>query len=78
MNSASIVDALTDTGDMRFKIPVHTPDMNCTDNVFHTMHKEIQQNVVEQGVLKETCLDNVYYMDRVIDNMWKRTDLVVK
>ena len=90
MNSRSVVDALTDTGDMCFKIPVHTPDINCIENVFHTMHKEIQQDVVEQGILKETFLQfqkgarnfirdfNVYYIDRVFESMWKRIELVVK
>ena len=54
------------------------------------MHKEIQQDVVEQGILKETFLQfqkgarnfirdfNVYYIDRVFESMWKRIELVVK
>ena len=87
MNVTSVADALTDTGDMRFKIPTHTPDINCTESVFHMMHKEIQQNVGEQGILRETFLQfqkqarnfirdlSAYYIDRAIDSMWKRIDL---
>ena len=80
INATSIVDALTDTGNMCFKIPAHTLDINYIENVFHTMPKEIQQDVVEQNILKETFLQfhkrsrnvirdiSVYYIDRVIDH----------
>lgn len=54
MKATSVFDALSDIGAMRFKISTHTPDINCIENVFHTMHKEIQEDVVEQGIQKET------------------------
>lgn len=56
MNATFVVDALTDIGTMRFKIPAHTPYINCIENVFHVMRKETQQNVVKQGIEKETFL----------------------
>lgn len=54
------------------------------------MRKEIQQDLVEQGIKKETFLQfqkparNIiwdfcfYYIDRVIDSMWQRIDLMIK
>ena len=90
MKATSVFDALFDIGAMRFKISTHTPDINCIENVFHTMHKEIQEDVVEQGIQKETFLEfqkqsrniirdfGIYYIARVIDSMWKQTDLVIK
>lgn len=56
MKATSVFDALSDIGAMRFKISTHTLDINCIENVFHTMHKEIQEDVVEQGIQKETFL----------------------
>ena len=54
MNATSVLDELTDIGCIRFKRPALSPDINCIENVFHAMRKDIQQDAVEQGIQKET------------------------
>ena len=54
MNATSVLNALTDIGCIRFKIPALGPDISCIENVFRVMRKDIQQEAVEQGIQKET------------------------
>lgn len=56
MNATSVVVALTNIGAMRFKTPARSPDINCIENVSSAMRKEIQQDLQEQGIQKETFL----------------------
>ena len=52
MNGSSVVDARTNIAAMRFKISADTPDINCIKKIFYAMRKKINEDVVEQGILK--------------------------
>lgn len=90
MNAKSVVDALSNIGIMRFKIPARSPDINCIETVFFAVRKKIQQDAVDRNIQNESFKQfqlraasvirqfSVTYIDKVIDSMWKRIDLVIK
>ena len=43
MNAKATVEELTDSGIVRFKIPARSPDINCIENIFHEVRKDIQK-----------------------------------
>ena len=90
INSKLVVENLGDMGAQRFKIPARSPDINCIDNVFHAMRKEIQNDASVRNIQKETFRQFQYrasriirnfdpdYIDKVIHTMPKRIELVIQ
>ena len=90
MNSKLAVGSLEDPGVTRFKIPARSPDINCIENVFNAMRKAIQKDAVNRKIEKEDfaqfqtrCMKIIKnfdknYIDKVIENMPKRIELVIK
>ena len=90
MNAVGVVDALTEIGACRFKIPARSRVINCIENVFHEMLKAIQNDVITRKIDKETfaqfsrraknVIKNypISKINKVIDSMWKRIDAVIK
>ena len=90
MNSKLVVSTLEDEGVTRFKIPARSPDINCIENVFHSMRSAIQKDAVARNIIKESFRQfqtrcsriiknfDVTYINKVIRSMPKRIDLVIK
>ena len=90
MNSKLAVSSLEDAGVTRFKISARSPDINCIENVFDSMRKAIQKDAVNRKIEKENfaqfqtrCMKIIKnfdknYIDKVIENMPKRIELVIK
>ena len=90
MNSKRVVEELTELGVMRFKIPARSPDINCIENVFHAMRKEIQVDAIRRNITRETFVQfqarashviktfSTDYINKVINSMWKRIDMIIK
>ena len=90
MNSKLVLSTLDDEGVTRFKIPARSPDINCIENVFHSMRSAIQKDAVTRNIKKESFRQfqtrcsriiktfDVAYIDKVIKSMPKRIDLVIE
>lgn len=88
MNSAQTKEHLFDNGVKLFKIPARSPDINCIENVFHKMRKEIQKDALTRNITKESFRQfqarcariirnfDVRYIDKVINSMPKRIELI--
>ena len=90
MNLKLVVEALSENGVLKFKVPARSPDVNCIENVFHAMRKKIQQDAISLNIQKETFKQfqnramtliknfDQTYIDNVIDSMWDRIELIIK
>lgn len=90
MNSALVREILFDENIKIFKIPARSPDINCIENVFHKMRKAIQKDAITRNIQKESfrqfqarCARIIRnfdssYIDKVIESMPKRIDLIIK
>ena len=90
MNSTLVRESLFDENIKLFKIPARSPDINCIENVFHKMRKAIQRDAINRNIQKESfrqfqarCARIIRnfsssYIDKVIESMPKRIDLVIK
>ena len=90
MNSTLVVEELKDIGAIRFKIPARSPDINCIENIFHEIRKNIQQDAVKRNIQRESFVEfgkraekviksySSSKINKVIDSMWKRIDAVIK
>ena len=90
MNSALVREGLFENGIKRFKIPARSPDINCIENVFHKMRKEIQTDAITRNIKKESfkafqarCAHiirnfDIPYINKVIESMPKRIELIKK
>ena len=88
MNSNQVVEKLFEEGIKRFQIPPRSPDINCIENVFHKMRKEIQRDAITRNISKESfrqfqsrCAHiirnfSIPYINKVIDSMPKRINLI--
>lgn len=88
MNASQTKDMLFEKGVKLFKIPARSPDINCIENVFHKMRKEIQIDAKVRKITKESfkqfqarCAHiirnfDVGYIDKVINSMPKRIELI--
>ena len=88
MNQKQVVEKLFEEGIKRFQIPARSPDINCIENVFHKMRKEIQRDAINRNISNESfrqfqarCAHiirnfSVPYINKVIDSMPKRIDLI--
>ena len=86
MNSNAVVVELNGKGILRMKIPPRSPDINCIENVFHSIKLAIQKDAIRRGITTESFLQfqaraakiireySTEYIDKVIDTMGNRVD----
>ena len=89
-NSAVAKEAMDSVGCRLFKIPARSPDLNPIENVFHNIRKKLSKDALEQKIEKETYEEfcrrvrktileySSTIIDRTIDSMPKRIDMVLK
>lgn len=89
-NSAIAKRAWERIGAEVFKIPARSPDINCIENLFHLVNKELQSQAINRNITKETFEEfslrvqntlhsfSVELIDSIITSMDKRIDEIIK
>lgn len=89
-NSRLAIDAMNSTGCRLFKIPARSPDLNPIENAFHNIRRTLSKQAIDGGLTNEsyqkfcqrvrrTILNySAEVIDRTIESMPKRVDLVIK
>lgn len=89
-NSAAAHLAMDTVGCCLFKIPARSPDLNPIENAFHNIRTKLNEDALEGKIehesfqqfcnrVRRTVLAySPEIIDRTIDSMWKRIDLVIK
>lgn len=89
-NSAAAKLAMDAVGCRLFKIPARSPDLNPIENAFHNIRRKLNDDALEGKIecetfqqfcrrVRNTILDySAEVIDRTIDSMPKRIDLVIK
>ena len=89
-NSALAREAMDAVGCRLFKIPARSPDLNPIENAFNNIRKKINKDALDRNITKETyeqfCTRvkkiilsySSEIIDRTIDSMTKRIDMVIK
>ena len=90
MNAKATIEELGDSGIVRFKIPARSPDINCIENIFHEVRKDIEKDAIRKKIEKESFkefarrAENIILsypsqkIDKVIESMWRRIDAVIQ
>ena len=53
-NSKIACEAMDSVGCMLFKIPLCSPDLNTTENMFHLIGKQLKKDAITQNLERET------------------------
>lgn len=89
-NSRLAMKAFEKIGARVFRIPPRSPDMNPIENVFNVAKEQLHQQALDREIIhedfdsfcervKRTLKDiSISYIDRTIDSMNKRMDMIVK
>lgn len=89
-NSALAKEAMDIVGCRLFKIPPRSPDLNPIENAFNNIRKKLNRDAIDQKITNETFEQFCYrvkktvleyspeVIDRTINSMPKRIDLIIK
>ena len=89
-NSALAKEAMETVGCRLFQIPARSPDLNPIENAFNNIRKTIRKDALDRNITKETFQQFCHrvqkiilaysseIIDRTIDSMPKRVDMVIK
>ena len=89
-NSAIARDALFEIGAQKFTIPARSPDLNPIENIFNIVKQKIRQDAIKKNIVFESwdsfcervkltieTTPNAV-IDKTIESMKKRIDLIIK
>ena len=89
-NSRKAQQAISAVGAKKFTIPARSPDLNPIENIFHNIKRQLQDDVLNQQITKETFSQfcarvkatllnySPEIINRTITSMDRRIDMVIK